>query len=225
MTTFDFQHNDPAMYDQHMTTSDSITFYIPRVRLCHSSRDIRIIFLQQEIGSSVSVDVAYNPKTRYNMAFVTIKKPINDKIKKIKDILTQYSNIKLYPDGGFTEFWMLFPSKCDHEKEEEELLKLPSNSHMGVNGSCKCGSKVCGGNTFCFGAFHNACGKLSDMINLEINGKLHLLISRVETIHDLKVEIQNATGVYPEHIFFNQRELNGGCIADYGISNNDQITM
>jgi len=201
-TTFDFQHNDPAMYDQRMTTSYSITFYIPRVRLCHSSRDIRIIFLQQEIGSSVSVDIAYNPKTRYNMAFVTIKKSINDKIKKIKDILTQYSNIKLYPDRESNEFWMLFPSKCDHEKEEEDLLKLPSNSHM----------SACGSN-------------LSDMINLEINGKLHLLISRVETIHDLKVEIQNATGVYPEHIFFNQRELNGGCIADYGISNNDQITM
>jgi hypothetical protein len=136
-TTFDFQHNDPAMYNQRMTTPDSITLYIPRVKVCHSSRDIRIIFKQQQIGSSVSVDVAYNPKTRYNMAFVTIKEPINDKINKMKNILTQYSNIKLYPHNTSNEFWMLIPSKYDHEKEEEDLLKLPSNSHMDVNGSCE----------------------------------------------------------------------------------------
>jgi hypothetical protein len=211
-----------------MTSTDStnsITLYIPRVKLTHSSRDIRIIFLQQEIGSHVSVDVAYNPHTRYNMVFVTIKEPLNDKIKKIKDILTQYSNIKLYPDGASNEFWMLFPSKCDHEKEEEDLLKQPSNSHMSVHGTCKCGSQVCGGNTFAFGAFHDACGKLSDMINLKINDKLHILISRVDTIHDLKLEISSVTGVYPRHMFFNEKELNGGCIADYGISNNDILIV
>jgi len=211
-----------------MTSTDStnsITLYIPRVKLTHSSRDIRIIFLQQEIGSHVSVDVAYNPHTRYNMVFVTIKEPLNDKIKKIKDILTQYSNIKLYPDGASNEFWMLFPSKCDHEKEEEDLLKQPSNSHMSVHGTCKCGSQVCGGNTFAFGAFHDACGKLSDMINLKINNKLHILISRIDTIHDLKLEISSVTGVYPRHMFFNEKELNGGCIADYGISNNDILIV
>ena len=206
-------------------STNSITLYIPRVKLTHSSRDIRIIFLQQEIGSYVSVDVAYNPHTRYNMAFVTIKESLNDKIKKLKDILTQYSNIKLYPDGASNEFWMLFPSKCDHEKEEEDLLKQPSNSHMSVYGACKCGSQACGGNTFGYGAFHDACGELSDMINLKINDKLHILISRIDTIHDLKLEISSVTGVYPRHMFFNEKELNGGCIADYGISNNDILIL
>jgi hypothetical protein len=125
-------------YEREQTT-DSITLYIPRVKLGHSSRDIRIIFLQQEIGSFVSVDIAYNPHTRYNMAFVTIKKSLNDKINKLKDILDQYYNITLYPDIASKEFWMLFPSKCDHEKEEEELLNILSNSHMSVDGMCKCG--------------------------------------------------------------------------------------
>ena len=198
--------------------TDSITLYIPRVKRTYSSRDIRIIFLQQEIGSNVSVDIAYNPHTRYNMAFVTIKKSLNNKIKILKDILTQYSNIKLYPGTTFNEFWMLFPSNCDHEKEEEDLLKLPSNLLMSAYDACKCGSQICGGNTFDF-------GKLSDMINLKINDKLHMLISRVDTINDLKLEISSAMGIVPHHMFFNQMELKGGCIADYGISNNDIITL
>ena len=119
----------------------------------------------------------------------------------------------------------IFHHHHNHEKEEDDLLKQPSNSHMSVYGSCKCGSQACGGNTFGYGAFHDACGELSDMINLKINDKLHILISRVATIHDLKLEINSATGVYPHHIFFNQRELNGGCIADYGISNNDILIV
>ena len=113
--------------------TDTITLYIPRVNFAHSSRDIRVIFLQQKIGSKVSVDIAYNPNTRYNMAFVTIEDSLNDNIGILKELLTKYSNIKLYPDSSRGEFWMLFPSKCDHKKDENELLEVPLNSTLMVN--------------------------------------------------------------------------------------------
>jgi hypothetical protein len=147
MTSTNSMNPMNSTHSEREQSIDSITLYIPRVKLGHSSRDIRIIFLQQEIGSFVSVDIAYNPHTRYNMAFVTIKKSLNDKINKLKDILDQYSNIKLYPDIASKEFWMLFPSNCDHEKEEEELLNILSTSHISVGGLCKCG-RDCFSNTW-----------------------------------------------------------------------------
>jgi hypothetical protein len=118
----------------------SLAIYIPRVHQKHSSRDIRIALLQQGIGKKVVVDLAYNPKTRFNMAFVTMEESVEGKLELLTDILNNkcslgyQGKVKFYPHASSREFWLLLVSNCDHKTDEENLLKVPSTSQLFVGG-------------------------------------------------------------------------------------------
>jgi hypothetical protein len=136
---------------QNLDPSDTISLYIPRVHRKYSTRDIRIRF-QHALGHQVSVDLAYNHNTGFNMAYIFIKCEIIPKeqvenfIEKKETIKYQCSNgewviihsslrillrelkiqncLRFWPEGMNSAFWLILPSKCDHIAEENNEIQI-----------------------------------------------------------------------------------------------------
>ena len=105
--------------------ADTMVLYIPRVHKKHSSRDIRIKFISLGFGENLTIDVAYNPSTGFNMVFVffDMKQEIPNNLKILKTCLSNGQYIRVFPVPSSKEFWMILPSNADHELEETEQIK------------------------------------------------------------------------------------------------------
>jgi len=104
---------------------DTMILYIPRVHKKHSSRDIRIKFISLGLGENLTIDVANNPSTGFNMVFVffDMKQEIPNNLKILKICLSKGQDIRVFPVPSSKEFWMILPSNADHELEETEQIK------------------------------------------------------------------------------------------------------
>ena len=103
--------------------------YLPRVHMKHSSRDIRSIFVSLGIGINISVDLAYNPATRFNMAFVFIENSGSKNLETLRLGLNNGQDIRIFPQPEKTrEFWMILPSNADHEGDEAKALMSNDNN-------------------------------------------------------------------------------------------------
>lgn len=105
---------------------DTMVLYIPRVHKKHSTRDIRTTFIGLGFGVNITVDIAHNPSTGFNMVFVFLD--MNGEIPKnleiLKSCLLNGQDIRIFPDQELSrEFWMILPSNADHAIDEEEQIK------------------------------------------------------------------------------------------------------
>lgn len=105
---------------------DTMVLYIPRVHKKHSSRDIRTTFIGLGFGGKITVDIAHNPSTGFNMVFVFFD--MNGEIPKNLEILRccllRGQDVRVFPDQELSrEFWMILPSNADHALDEEEQIK------------------------------------------------------------------------------------------------------
>ena len=108
--------------------SEIMVLYLPRVHMKHSSRDIRTTFIGLGFGQNISVDIAHNPKTGFNMAFVFIDNTYWAECKNLKILrscLLKGNDIRVYPEPETSrEFWMILPSNADHKSDEsKEILE------------------------------------------------------------------------------------------------------
>ena len=105
--------------------SEMTVFYIPRVHTKHSSRDIRTTFWSLGFGTNnLSVDLAFNPSTGFNMAFIFYNNHYwakSQNLEILKSCLLKEQDVRIFPEPETSrEFWMILPSKANHAKEEAE---------------------------------------------------------------------------------------------------------
>jgi hypothetical protein len=105
---------------------DVMVLYIPRVHLKHSSRDIRSTLICLGFGTKLSVDIAYNPSTRFNMVFVSFDMThwaIPENLNILKTSLSKGQDVRIFPEPETSrEFWMILPSNADHKNDESEAI-------------------------------------------------------------------------------------------------------
>ena len=103
---------------------DTMVLYIPRVHKKNSTRDIRTPFIGLGFGENITVDIAHNPSTGFNMVFVffDMKVVIPRNLEILKSCLTNGQEIRIFPDESSKEFWMILPSNADHALDEEEQI-------------------------------------------------------------------------------------------------------
>ena len=104
---------------------DIMVLYIPRVHLKHSSRDIRSTFVGLGFGIKLNVDIAYNPSTGFNMAFVffDMTDSPSENLKILRCCLSRGQDVRVFPKPETSrEFWMILPSNADHESDESNQL-------------------------------------------------------------------------------------------------------
>lgn len=109
---------------------DTMVLYIPRVHKKHSTRDIRTTFIGLGFGGKITVDIAHNPSTGFNMVFVFFDMQdiksfgIPKNLEILKSCLLNGQDIRIFPDQELSrEFWMILPSNADHAIDEEEQIK------------------------------------------------------------------------------------------------------
>ena len=108
--------------------SEMTVFYIPRVHTKHSSRDIRTTFGGLGFGTNLSVDLAFNPSTGFNMAFIFCNNDYwakSQNLEILKSCLLKEQCVRIFPEPETSrEFWMILPSNANHVQEEaEEQMK------------------------------------------------------------------------------------------------------
>ena len=105
-------------------------FYIPRVHTKHSSRDIRTTFWGLGFGTNnLSVDLAFNPSTGFNIAFIFYNNHYwakSQNLEILKSCLLQGTRRPHFPRAGnIAGILDDSPSKANHAKGRSRKTNEP----------------------------------------------------------------------------------------------------